>query len=192
MAPEATRAPPTVSTAKNDICTASPAVLPASADHFAALTPARHAEMAALRMRSSSRASAPDAFTVRMAPNMRSITAPMAPTDSCAARAARLMRGTTRTMIAAARMSTERVTASSRASTNAIKASVARRVRLPVMAETRDCVATDRTSVVSAVTRDMRSPGSMFSTAATHRRTSREISRSRAESTIDSPVRSRT
>ena len=45
-----------------------------------------------------SRSSAPDALTVRNAPNMRSSAAPITPTDSCARLAARLMRGTTTPM----------------------------------------------------------------------------------------------
>ena len=65
---------------------ASPAVLPAAADHLAARTLCRHDSSAAACTVCSSRCSAPDALTVRNAPNIRSSAAPIAPTDSCACR----------------------------------------------------------------------------------------------------------
>ena len=64
-------------------------MLPATADHFAARTLACQAPTAAPSTRSPSRSSAPEALTMRTAPNMRSSAAPIAPTDSCARLAAR-------------------------------------------------------------------------------------------------------
>lgn len=61
-----------------------------------------------------------------------------------------------------------------------------------MVAETNDCVVTSRSSVVSAVTRDIRSPGSVFSTADSRSRNNRDSSPRRAAKTTDSPVRSST
>ena len=127
--PEATRSPPTLSTAMNATWMARPAVLPAMALHVAACTLARHASVAAASSRSPSRSSAPDALTVRNAPNMRSSAAPITPTDSCARFDARLMRGTTTPMTTTASPSAARVTASMTGSSSAISTMVAPSVR---------------------------------------------------------------
>ena len=79
----------------NDTWMASPAVLPASASHLAARTPACQAWAAAPSTRRASRCSAPEALTVRIAPSTRSRAVPMAPTDSWVREAAREIRGTT-------------------------------------------------------------------------------------------------
>ncbi len=176
MAPDAVRAPPMLSTARNEICTDRPAMLPASALHFAARTPARQAASAASSTRCFSRCSAPDAFTIRNAPNVRSSEAPISPTASCAPRDALLMRGMTTPITRPATTSTAAVTSSSTRSTRPISTTVAIRVNTPVTPETSDWVTTDRSSVVSEVTRDIRSPGSAPSTADSRRRSSRSSS----------------
>ena len=71
----------------------------------------------------------------------------------------------------------------------AISTTVATSVSAPVTPPTSDDVVTSRSSVVSAVTRDIRSPGSLWSTAATRSRSSRATSPRRAVSTTDSAVR---
>ena len=101
MAPDATRAPPTPSTARNDTCTAKNAAVPASAVHLELRTPSRHETSAAARMTSASRSSAPDALTVRNAPRIRSSAAPIAPTASCAALVARWIWGSRMTRMTA-------------------------------------------------------------------------------------------
>ncbi len=116
----------------------------------------------------------------------------MSPTDSCAWRAARWIRGTTMPMTSAARTSTATVTASSTASTKAINTIVASSVSAPVKPDTSVCEVTWRSSVVSAVTLDIRSPGSFVSIAGSRSLKSRSSSVRLAASTTDSPVRSRT
>ena len=192
MLPEATRSPPTLSTAMNATWIARPAVLPAMELHVAACTLARHASVAAASSRSPSRSSAPDALTVRNAPNMRSSAAPITPTDSCARFDARLMRGTTTPMTTTASPSAARVTASMTGSSSAISTMVAPSVRKPVIPPTRVPMVTSRSSVVSAVTLDMRSPGSCRSTADSRSRSSRASRPRRASRTTDSAVRRRT
>ena len=171
---------------------ARPAVLPAMELQVAACTLARHASVAAASSRVPSRSSAPDALTVRNAPNMRSSEAPIAPTDSCARLEARLMCGTTTPMTTTASPSAARVTASMTGSSSAISTMVAPSVSAPVTPLTTVDVVTSRSSVVSEVTRAIRSPGSCGSTADTRRRSSRPSRPRRAVSTTDSAVRRRT
>jgi hypothetical protein len=95
----------------------------------------------------------------------------------------------TRTIIWAA-PSTPMVTPSSSGSSSAISVMVARKVRLAVTAETTEVVLTSRSRVVSALTRDIRSPGSCSSSAGICSRTNLETNRCRATSTTDSAVRS--
>ena len=170
----------------------SPAVLPAMAFHIAARTLARHASVAAASSRCPSRSSAPEALTVRKAPNIRSRAAPIRPTDSCACRDARLMRGTTSPMTTTARPRATTVTASMTTSRSPISTTVAARVSTPVTPPTSVAMMTSRSSVVSEVTRDMRSPGSCRSTADSRSRSSRDSSPRRAARTTDSAVRRRT
>lgn len=85
---------------------------------------------------------------------------------------------------------TTSVTPSSTTSTRAIRARVASKANMLVTPETSDWVATCRSKVVSAVTRDIRSPGSAPSTADNRSRSSRVTNCRRAASTTDSPVRS--
>ena len=174
----------------NDTWMASPAVLPASASHLAARTPACQAWVAAWSTRRASRCSAPEALTVRIAPRTRSRAVPMVPTDSWAREAAREMRGTTTPVTTWAPPSTTTVTASSSGSSRAITVMVASSIRVLVTADTSDPVVTSRSRVVSAVTRAMRSPGSLRSTAGMRSHTRWETRRRRASRTTDSAVRS--
>lgn len=171
------------------VCIASPAVLPAAADHLAARTLCRQDSSAAACSVSSSRCSAPDAFTVRSAPSTLSSEAPITPTASCARRLARLIRGTITPRTVPAQTITASVTPSSTGSTRPIITTVAASVSPPVPRPTSESVVTSRSSVVSEVIRAMRSPGSLRSTAVIRSRSRYEESARRAPSTTDSAVR---
>ncbi len=189
IAPEVTRAPPTARMARNAHWIERPAVFPAIACHFAAPMSARHAPRAAAWMRSPSRRSAPDALIVRNAPSIRSSAAPIAPTESCACRAARPILGTTTPITSAVRLNKATVTPSSTTSIRPIRTSVATRVTLPVTTPTTEPVVTSRSNVVSEVTRDIKSPGSVRSRPPIVSPSRRSTSRCRAASTTDSAVR---
>jgi uncharacterized protein YggE len=102
---------------------------------------------------------------------MRSRAVPIAPTDSWARVAAREMRGTTTPVITWAPPITATVTTSSSGSRSAISVTVASSISVLVTADTSDPVVTSRSRVVSAVTRAIRSPGSLRSTDGMRRRT---------------------
>ncbi len=189
IAPVATRAPPAASTVMNAICMASPAVLPAAADHLAARTLCRHDSSAAACRVRSSRGSAPDAFTVRSAPSIRSSEAPITPTASCACRLARLMCGTITPRTVPAPRITASVTPSSTGSTRPIMTTVAISVSPPVPRPTSESVVTSRSRVVSEVILAIRSPGSLRSTAVIRSRSRYDDRVRRAPSTTDSAVR---
>ncbi len=188
-APVATRAPPTASTVMKAIWMASPAVLPAAADHLAARTLCRHDSSAASCSARSSRCSAPDAFTVRRAPSTRSSAAPITPTAFWASLLARLMCGAISPITVPAPAITASVTPSSTGSTSPIITIVATSVSPPVPRPTSDSEVTVRNSVVSEVIRAIRSPGSVRSTAATRSRSRYDDRVRRASSTTDSAVR---
>jgi len=84
------------------------------------------------------------------------------------------------------------VTTSSSGSSSAIIVTVASSIRVLVTADTSDPVVTSRSSVVSEVTRAIRSPGSLRSTAGMRSRTRCATSWQRASRTTDSAARSST
>ena len=123
---------------------------------------------------------------------MRSSAVPIAPTDSWAWEVAREMRGTTTPVTTWAPPSTATVTTNSSGSSSAIIVTVASSISVLVTADTNDPVVTSRSSVVSAVTRAIRSPGSLRSTAGTRSHTRWDTKRRRASRTTDSAARSST
>lgn len=192
MSADATRAPPTASTARNASSTARLSAVPSRASHFAPRTPCRHARRADASPRAVSRSSAPDALTVRNAPKTRSRPVDISPTAAWERSAACPIFGSTRAAPAPTTATTPSVTPSRKASRKAITTTAATSVSAPVAALTTACVLTARSSVVSEVTRDIRSPGCVRSTAVSRSRSSRPIRLRRAASTTDSAVRSST
>jgi hypothetical protein len=162
------------------------------ASHFALFTPCRHARRAAFSAPAVSRSSAPDAFTVRNAPKARSSMEEISPTASCERSVACPIRGISRATAPPASTTTPSVTASSTPSKAAMITIAATRATAPVAAETTARVVTARNSVVSEVTRDIRSPGGIRSTSASRSRSSRPMRVRRAARTTDSAVRSST
>jgi hypothetical protein len=192
ISPDATRAPPTASTARKASWTASSSAEPATASHFALFTPCRHARRAAASTRALSRSSAPDAFTVRNAPRDRSSAPETSPTASCARSVACAIFGITSPTAPPTSTTTRSVTPSSTTSRYAIITMAATKATAPVAAETTAWVLTARSSVVSEVTRDIRSPGGVRSHSAIRSRSSRPTRVRRAARTTDSAVRSST
>ncbi len=192
ISPDATRAPPTASTARKASCTASSSAEPAADSHLALFTPCRQARRAAASTRAVSRPSAPDAFTVRNAPKARSSATEISPTASCDRSVARAIFGMTSATAPPTSTTTPSVTPSSTTSSKAIITIAATNATAPVAAETTACVLTARSSVVSEVTRDIRSPGGIRSNSAIRSRNSRPTTVRRAARTTDSAVRSST
>lgn len=192
IAPDATRAPPTPSTARNANWTASPSAEPAAASHFALVTPCRHARSDAASNRATSRSSAPDAFTVRNAPKDRSNATDRSPTASCDRSVARAILGITSATAPPTSTTTPSVTPSRTTSNTAINTIAATNATAPPAAATTAWVLTARSSVVSEITRDIRSPGGTRSHSPSRSRSSRPTNVRRAVSTTDSAVRSST
>ena len=188
--PDATWAAPVPSTARNANWIASSEVLPTTACHTSARSPARHARCAASCRRAPSRSSAPEAFTVRNAPNMRSSAVLIAPTASCVSRVARPILGKITLSMSTAPATTIRVTPNRTTSRSPISTSAVSAVSTPVTAETAALLTTARSSVVSTVARAIRSPGSLRSSAPMVSRSSRLIRLLRVFSTMLSAVRS--
>jgi uncharacterized protein YggE len=88
--------------------------------------------------------------------------------------------------------STATVTTTSSGSNKAITVIVATSISVLVTADTSDPVVTSRSRVVSAVTRAIRSPGSLRSTAGIPSHTRWATSRRRASRTTDSAAQSST
>jgi hypothetical protein len=129
------------------------------------------------------RSSAPLAFTVRNAPRARSSTDPIWPTAAWDRLVARRIRGTTTSTATAFKASTARVTRRSTGSSRAISTTEAAIRKMPLTECTRPYVVTVRSSVVSEVTRDSRSPGLSRSIAPTLSRSRCEVRPLRALST---------
>ncbi len=186
--PAATNAPPMPRTARNDTCSDSSETTDSAAFQRAPRNPARRAVSAAAVTASVSRSSAPDAFTVRAAPSARSSAAPISPTDSCACSVAARIRGATTATTTPTIASTTTLTPNNRRSSTAISTSDPTSPTTPLTTSTNPDVAAVRSQAVSAVAREIRSPGARASSSATRSRTSRPASDRRTVSTTRSPV----
>jgi hypothetical protein len=116
----------------------------------------------------------------------------ISPTASCERSVARAIFGITSAAAPPTSATTPSVTPSSTTSRNAIITIAAPKATAPVAAETTAWVLTARSSVVSEVTRDIRSPGGIRSHSAIRRRSNRPTRVRRAARTTDSAVRSST
>lgn len=173
MVPFATKAPPTPSTTRNAVWMEAPPTMATRALYRAPTSPAAYASSTASSAARVSRPSAPLALTVRAAPRVRSRTAPTAPTDVWERATAALIRGRIIVITMPTRARTSMVTPRRRASSVAIMIRVPAKVSTPLTVMMRPSVAALLSSVLSEVTRAMRSPGARWSSSETRSRISR-------------------